>query len=212
MQAEFLKKFFGTHKTNTLKRQIYTFTAQENEKFYQCWERYLETISGCPHHGFDTWKLVNHFYNGMSPAMKQLLEAMCGGDFMSKHPEEAMDFLNYVVETSKAWDEPNPREAERMRPTANSRGGIYSFTEDIEMKAKLSNLARRLEELEMQNHHEVRAVTKESMPNQPCFICQSTKHQGEHCPTVPSVRDILAEHANVMGQYKPLTTAPYGNT
>ena len=54
MQAEFLKKFFSTHKTNNLKRQIYTFAAQENEKFYQCWERYLETINACPHHGFDT--------------------------------------------------------------------------------------------------------------------------------------------------------------
>ena len=105
MHAKFLKKFFSTHKTNSLKREIYTFIAQENEKFYQCWERYLETISACPHHCFDTWMLVNHFYNGMSPAVKQLLETMCGGDFMSKHPEEAMDFLNYVAETSKAWDE-----------------------------------------------------------------------------------------------------------
>ena len=68
---------------------------------------------------------------------------------MSKHPEEAMDFLNYMVETSKAWDEPNPREAERMRPVGNSRGGMYSITEDMEMKAKISTLARRLEELEM---------------------------------------------------------------
>ena len=121
-QAEFLQEFFSTHKTNTLKRQNYTFATQENEKFYQCWERYLETISACPHHGFDTWMLVNHFYNGMSLAMKQLLETMCRGDFMSKHPEESVDFLNYVVETSKAWDEPNPREAERVRPTANQRG------------------------------------------------------------------------------------------
>ena len=38
---------------------------------------------------------------------------------MSKNPEEAMDFLNYVAETSKAWDEPNPREPKRMRPVAN---------------------------------------------------------------------------------------------
>ena len=45
--------------------------------------------------------LVNHFYGGMSPAMKQLLETMCGGDFLSKHPDEAMDFLNYVAETSR---------------------------------------------------------------------------------------------------------------
>ena len=178
MQAEFLKKFFSTHKTNTLKRQIYTFTTQENEKFYQCWERYLETINACPHHGFDTWMLVNHFYNGMSPAMKQLLETMCGGDFMSKHSEEAMDFLNYEAEISKAWDEPNPREAERMRPAANSRGGMYSLPEDMEMKAKLSTLARRLEELEMRNRHEVRAVAEAPVPNQPCFICQSTEHQG----------------------------------
>ena len=30
----------------------------------------METISACPHHGFDTWMLVNHFYDGMSPSMK----------------------------------------------------------------------------------------------------------------------------------------------
>ena len=66
--------------------------------------------------------LVNHFYNGMFPAMKWLLETMCGGDFMSKNPEEAMDFLNYVAETSKAWDEPNPRESERVRHVLTPRG------------------------------------------------------------------------------------------
>ena len=109
--------------------------------------------------------LVNHFYDGMSPAMKQLLETICGGDFMSKNPEEPMDFLNYVAETSKAWDEPNPREAERMRPTANSREGMSSLPEDMEMKAKLSTLAIRLEELEMRNHHEVRAVAETPVPN-----------------------------------------------
>ena len=124
MQAECLKKFFSTHRTNTLKRQIYTFAAQENEKFYQCWERYLETINACPHHGFDTWMLVDHFYNGMSPTMKQLLETMCGGDLMSKNPKEAMDFLNYVAKTSKAWDEPKPREVEKVRLVANQRGGM----------------------------------------------------------------------------------------
>ena len=70
LQAEFLKKIFNAHKTNNLKRQIYTFAAHDNERFYQCWERFMETISACPHHGFDTWMLVNHFYGGMSPAMK----------------------------------------------------------------------------------------------------------------------------------------------
>ena len=172
----------------------------------------METISACPHHGFDTWVLVNHFYDGMSPAMKQLLETMYGGDFLSKNPYEAMDFLNYVTETSKAWDEPNPRDADKMRPPANQRGDMYLLSEDMEMKAKLSTLARRLDELEMKNPHEVRAVTEASMPNQPCFNCQSTEHQEEQCPSVPSVRDFVAQQANVVGQYKPPATNPYNNT
>ena len=36
LQAEFLKKFFLTHRTNGLKRQISNFSAKENEKFYEC--------------------------------------------------------------------------------------------------------------------------------------------------------------------------------
>ena len=34
LQVEFLKKFLSAHKTNSLKRQIYTFAAHDNEKFY----------------------------------------------------------------------------------------------------------------------------------------------------------------------------------
>ena len=104
-----------------------------------------------------------------------------------------------MAKISKAWDEPNPRKVERMSPTTNSRGGMYSLPEAMEMKAKLSTLARRLEELEMRNQHELRAIAETPLPNQPCFIFQSTEHQGEYCPTVPSVRDMIAEQANVVG-------------
>ena len=90
--------------------------------------------------------LVNHFYDGMSPSMKQLLETMWGeGDFLNKNPDEAMDFLNYVAETSKAWDEPNPREIDRHMPQVNKKVGIFSLSEEMEMKAKLSSLTGRLE-------------------------------------------------------------------
>ena len=79
------------------------------------------------------------------------------------------------------------------------------------MKAKLSTLARRLEELEMRNQHEVWTVVEALVHIHPCFICQSIDHQGEHCPTVPSLRDMIVEQANAVGQYKPLTNAPYNN-
>ena len=40
------------------------------------------------------------------------------------------------------------------------------------MKAKLSSLTRRLEEFEMRNQHEVRAVVETPVHLQPCFNCQ----------------------------------------
>ena len=97
-----------------------------------------------------------------------------------------------------------------MKPTVNLRGGIYALTEEVELKAKLSTINRKMEELEQRNHQEVRAEA--SMPSQPCFNFQSTGHQGEHCPISPSLRDLMVENENVVGQNRPPNDAQYGNT
>ena len=144
--------------------------------------------------------------------MKQLLETMCGGDFLSKNPDKTMDFLSYVAGTSKAWDELNPKETDRMRPTTNQRGGMYSLPEDMEMKAKLSTFARRVEELEGKRLHEAQAVTEVPLQAKLCFICQSTEHVGEQCPTIPEVREMFPDQANFVGQNKPPPNALYRNT
>ena len=157
--------------------------------------------------------LVNHFYGGMSPAMRQLLETMCGGDFLSKHPDEAMDFLNYVAKTSKGWDEPNPRELERFRPPVNQRGGMYALNDEMEMKARLSTLARKVEELEGKQLHEVQAVTDNTAQPNPCTNFQSPTHPTEQCSMTPVVKDLMSECAHTVGQFKPQQpNAPYGNT
>ncbi|RVW27258.1 hypothetical protein CK203_107151 [Vitis vinifera] len=214
LQAKFLKKFFPTHRTNGLKRQISNFSAKENEKFHECWERYMEAINACPRHGFDTWLLVSYFYDGMSSSMKQILETMCGGDFMSKNPEEAMDFLSYVSEVSRGWDEPNSREKGKFpsQPTQNPKGGMYVLSEDMDMKAKVATIARRLEELELKKKHEVQAISETQAHVMPCTICQSCDHVVDECPTMPAVREMLGDQANVVGQFRPNNNAPYGNT
>ena len=202
LQAEFLKKFFSTHKTNNLKRQIYTFAAHDGERFYQCWEIFMETISACPHHGFDTWMLVNHFYDGMSPPMKQLLETMCGGNFLSKHPDQAIDFLNYVAETSKAWDEPRPREIEGSRHSSYKGESIHTLSEDTLMREKLIILTRRLDEMEMKNQHNMHSVNELSESQPSCYNYQSNGHYGENSQ----------ENVQILNQARPPMNAPFGNS
>ena len=202
LQAEFLKKFFSAHKTNNLKRQIYTFAAQEGEKFYQCWERFMETSNACPHHGFDTWMLVNHFYDGISPPMKQLVETMCGGNFLSKHLDEAMDYLHYIAETSKAWDEPRPTKDEGQRYLNNQGETIHTISEDTLMREKLITLTRRMDKMEMKNQHNSCSVNELSASQPSCYNHQSHGHYGENCQ----------ENAQILNQGRPPLNVPFGNS
>ena len=76
---------------------------------------------------------------------------------------------------------------------------MYSLPEDMDIKFKVLTLDRRLEEREMRKLHEVQAVTEIPVPNKPCFICQPTEHIGEQCPTIPVMREMFVEQANVVG-------------
>ncbi|RVW20693.1 hypothetical protein CK203_112148 [Vitis vinifera] len=53
-----------------------------------------------------------------------------------------------MSEVSRGWDEPNSREMGRMK-APKSKGGMYMLSEDMDMKAKVATMARRLEELEL---------------------------------------------------------------
>ncbi|RVW89165.1 hypothetical protein CK203_040230 [Vitis vinifera] len=127
LQAEFLKKFFPTHRTNGLKRQISNFSAKENEKFMNV--------------GKGIWR----------PSMLVLIMALIHG----------------------SW----------MKAPVNPKGGMYMLSEDMDMKAKVATMARRLEELELKK-------------------CMKSKPFPRHKPM--SCHAPFANHAN--------NNAPYGNT
>ena len=66
--------------------------------------------------------------------------------------------MSYVVEVSRAWNEPNARDMGRMTSQPNAKGEMYILNDSIDMKAKIAAMARRLEELEMMKMQEVQAI------------------------------------------------------
>jgi hypothetical protein len=101
MQQQFLKKSFPSYRTNSFKRQITTFTQKLGETFYQCWDTYRDLLNTCPHHGFETWRLVSHFYEGLTPKDRQMVELMCNGTFEDKDPNEAMEYPDLLDENAQ---------------------------------------------------------------------------------------------------------------
>ncbi|RVW67233.1 hypothetical protein CK203_063304 [Vitis vinifera] len=106
--------------------------------------------------------------NSLSNSSKQ----WCGGDFVSKNPKEAMDFLSYVAEVSRGWDELNKGEVGKMKSQSNAfnaKAGIYTLNEDVDMKAKFAVMTR-LEELELKKMHEVQVVAEIPVQVKPCLF------------------------------------------
>ncbi|RVW73701.1 hypothetical protein CK203_055002 [Vitis vinifera] len=94
----------------------------------------------------------------------------------------------------------------------NAKAGMYTLNEDDDMKAKFAVMTRILEELELKKMHEVQAVAEALVQVKLCPICQSYEHLVEECPTIPAVREMFGDQANVVGQFKSNNNAPYGNT
>ena len=84
-----------------------------------------------------------------------------------------MNSLSYVVEVSRGWDEPNAIEVGRMKSQPNAKARMYTLNEDIDMKAELAIMERRLEELEMWEIQKVHAIFETLVQAMSCSICQS---------------------------------------
>ncbi|KAL6347450.1 hypothetical protein AAG906_025165 [Vitis piasezkii] len=104
-----------------------------------------------------------------------------------------MNFMSYVAEVSKGWDEPNARDMGRMMSQPNGKGEMYILNDDIDMKAKIAAIARRLEELEMKKMQEVQAISQTPLQAMPCAICLSYEHLVDECPIIPAVREMFGD-------------------
>ncbi|RVW62625.1 hypothetical protein CK203_063482 [Vitis vinifera] len=102
-----------------------------------------------------------------------------------------MNFMSYVAEVSRGWDEPNARDMGRMKSQPNAKGEMYILNDGIDMKAKIAAMARRLEELEMKKMQEVQAISQTPLQAMPCAICLSYEHLVDECLTIPTVRECL---------------------
>ena len=137
-----MKKFFPPHRTNSFKRQITSFTQKNRETLYQCWDRFKELLNICPHHGFETWRLVTYFYEGLIPQTRQVVEMMCNGEFKDKNPEDALDYLDQLAENAQHWDTVGTFELTNKPQPSPSSGGIYNLREDHDLQAKFASLVR----------------------------------------------------------------------
>ena len=106
------------------------------------------------------------------------------------------------TETSKAWDEPRPREDEGLGYPSNQGETIHIISEKTLMREKLIILTRRLDEMEMKNQHNIYSVNELSASQPSYYNHQSHGHYGENCQ----------ENVQILNQGRPPLNVPFGNS
>nr|CAN80848.1 hypothetical protein VITISV_015602 [Vitis vinifera] len=115
----------------------------------------------------------------MSPPMKQLLETLCGANFINKNPDEAFQFLDYVVEVSRGWEEPIVKEPSRDRTMNMARAsGVYTLPKGLDVQAKFATIMRRLDDLEAKGVQEEQIVNERV--TQVCLIFITLRNGKEY--------------------------------
>jgi hypothetical protein len=104
---KFYNKFFLISKVNECREEISSFTREEDEKFSKNWERFKDMLIKCPPRGYEKWRLVQFFYQGLTrscQSSRSMIESMNGGTFLSLTGEEAYRTLDQLSDNSQQWD------------------------------------------------------------------------------------------------------------
>ena len=100
-----------------------------------------------------------------------------------------------------------------------TRGGIHHLKENDDLQAKIANLTRKLEAIELKKVNEVTVVPK--VPSVPmgfgvkksCIICDDPTHSTINCPNLPQVKGtIQIEQANALNYQMKSFNSPYSET
>lgn len=101
---KFLSKFFPMSKTDSLRRKISKFFQKDDDEFYEYLKRFNDLILRCQHHGFEVWRIVKYFYDGLTPLNRQLIQSMHSRNFLHLRGQEAWEALETLLVNSELWN------------------------------------------------------------------------------------------------------------
>ncbi|CAN6234278.1 unnamed protein product [Urochloa humidicola] len=98
----FIAKFYSPEKTQTLRSRILSFSQSTTETITEAFERFNDSVLGCPHHRYSKADLVMKFYGGLQASSRTIMDASVGGSIIDLTPTEAYTLFKKVADND-AW-------------------------------------------------------------------------------------------------------------
>jgi hypothetical protein len=184
--TKFYNKLFPVSRINEFRRKISSFSQEEDEKFCDSWERFKELTMKCPPHGFETWRLIQFFYNGLTQSERYMIESMNGGGFLNLRGEEAYKTLDELSDNSQRWDFSSHR---GKCSTTTKKEGLYEVKDNEDIRGQLKDIMRIVEAIALNNPVTAANIYQADV----CFLCVSPMHFTQNCPSLSTSAEYLSE-------------------
>jgi hypothetical protein len=200
---QFYNKFFPMSKVNEARKGISSFTQDEDEKFSECWARFKDLLMKCPPHGYEKWRLVQFFYQGLSQPNRSMIELMNGGAFLNLTGDSAYKALEKIADNSQHWDFTSCRDKSARTP---KKVGILETKGENELAQRMDAIVQRLDALSVgKSVYAANTFTVEC-----CSICASPMHQAQSCPSMTVYTEM--EQVNAFNNFQKPSSGPYSET
>ena len=140
---------------------------------------------------------------------------MCAREFYEKSAREAIQFFDTIAENARTWETYTSVDTAKVHNTP-TEGGLHHLRENDDLQAKIANLTRKLEVIELKKVNEVTSVPQvPSLPTgprveEPCILCDDLTHSTINCPNLPQVKGaIQIEQANALNYQRKPFNSPY---
>nr|GEV25097.1 DNA-directed DNA polymerase [Tanacetum cinerariifolium] len=192
---KFVNQFFPSSKTTHLKNEISRFTQRFKETFGEAWERFEEMLRACPHHGFTELAQIDTLYNGLYDNDQDSLNAVAGGNLLSKTTREAMQIIKNKSKVRYSRNKPNV-----SRMNTNSKENA-SKTDD-----KIDKLADQISTLVDIFAKKVITPTLVKAVEESCVTCGGP-HAYYNCPNIDSNQPSVCVATGTYNQVAPQNRA-----
>jgi hypothetical protein len=196
---QFYHRFYPMSRVNDARKEISSFSQDEDEKFTECWTRFKDMLMKCPPHGYEKWRLVQFFYQGLSQTNRSMIELMNGGTFLNLTGDLAYKALEKIAANTQNWDFSSCRDKSARK---DKKGGILELKCEQELTQRMDAIVKRLDELSVEKP--VKAIN--TLPVESCSVCTSPMHQAQNCP---SMTVFEMEQVNAFNSFQKPSSGPY---
>jgi hypothetical protein len=185
LMRAFMKEYYSPGKTQNLRNKIDTFVQYSTETMSEAFKRFNEYTRVVPHHKFLKEDLIQKFYQGLTMALRTVIDASAGGSIIERTPTEAFTLFKKVADND-TWA--SLGRLLPVQPTGNIKVVLQVEKDDI-LEGKIDSLMRRFEnmEIEKKEAQDLKAAEERST----CEECGEYGHVHKDCPEEAKVLDYM---------------------